>query len=237
MPDPNSQMRQRLYPHGPQERGLKLRIVRSADDRDLDRQPGPGPLPPGVVSATYTAAVNEPDRAARPAAESVLRALRRTRQVRKFTDQPVSETDLTAILEVARWTGSSMNLQPWTFIVIRDRADLERLAELAPYARHVAGAAVAIAIAMNGDNVEWDTYDEGRVAERILIAAGALGLGAGIGWALESEQPHVAAFLRLRGPQFVRTIVSLGHPTERARQPHAAPGTARRPLAELVRER
>ena len=189
------------------------------------------------MSATYTAAVNEPDGADRPAAESVLRALRRTRQVRKFTDQPVSETDLTAILEVARWTGSSMNLQPWTFIVIRGRADLERLAELAPYARHVAGAAVAIAIAMNGDNVEWDTYDEGRAAERILVAAGALGLGAGIGWALEPEQPHVAAFLGLGAPQFVRTIVSLGYPTERARQPRSAPGAARRPLAELMRDR
>jgi nitroreductase len=189
------------------------------------------------LSANYTAAVNEPDGAARPAAESVLRALRRTRQVRKFTDEPVSETDLTAILEVARWTGSSENLQPWTFIVIRDRANLERLAQLAPYARHVAGAAVAIALAMNGDNIEWDTYDEGRVAERILISAGALGLGAGIGWAIESEQPQVAAFLGLSAPQFVRTIVSLGHPTERARQPRSAPGAARRPLAEVVRDR
>lgn len=149
----------------------------------------------------------------------------------------MSETDLAAILEVARWTGSSENLQPWTFIVIRNRADLERLAELAPYARHVAGAVVAIAIAMNGDNAEWNAYDEGRVAERILIAAGALGLGAGIGWAIESEQPHVAAFLGLDAPQFVRTIVSLGYPTERARQPRSAPGAARRPLAELVRDR
>ena len=141
-----------------------------------------------------------------------------------------------AILNVARWSGSSMNLQQWTFIVIRDRADRERLAELAPYARHVAGAAVAIAIAMTGDNPEWDAYDEGRVAERILIAAGALDLGAGIGWALETERPQVAEILGLTSPQFVRTIISLGHPTEGARRPRSAPGTARRPLAELVRE-
>jgi nitroreductase len=130
-----------------------------------------------------------------------------------------------------------MNGQPWTFILIRDRADLERLAEFAPYARHVAGAAAAIAIAMNGENPEWDAYDEGRVAERILIAAGALDLGGGIGWALEPERPQVAAFLGLTAPQFVRTIISLGHPTERARRPQSAPGTARRPLADVVRER
>ena len=185
----------------------------------------------------YTVRMSDPGAATRASADPVLRALRRTRQVRQFTNEPVAETDLSAILEVARWSGSSMNLQQWTFIVIRDSADRERLAELAPYAKHVAGAAVAIAIAMSGDNLEWDAYDEGRVAERILIAAGALDLGAGIGWALETERPQVAALLDLTAPQFVRTIISLGHPTEAARQPRSAPGTARRPLAELVRER
>jgi nitroreductase len=170
-------------------------------------------------------------------ADPILRALRRTRQVREFTDEPVTETDLRAILEVARWSGSSMNRQPWTFIVIRDRADRDLLAELAPNARHVAGAAVAIAIAMSGNNPEWDAYDEGRAAERILVAAGALGLGAGIGWALETSRPQVAELLRLIAPAFVRTIISLGHPTEAAKQPRSAPGAARRPFAELVRER
>ena len=109
----------------------------------------------------YTAMMSDPSAATRATADPVLRALRRTRQVRQFTDEPVTETDLNAILEVARWSGSSMNRQPWTFIVIRDRADRDRLAELAPSAKRVAGAAVAIAIAMRGDNPEWDAYDEG----------------------------------------------------------------------------
>jgi nitroreductase len=90
---------------------------------------------------------------------------------------------------------------------------------------------------MRGDNPEWDAYDEGRAAERMLIAAGALGLGAGIGWVRAAQRPAVAAFLGLIAPAFVRTIISLGHPTEAARRLHSAPGAARRPLAELVRER
>src|SRR3954451_7755510 len=144
--------------------------------------------------------MNEPDRMSRDAAELVLRALRRTRQVRQFTDEPVTEADLTEILRVARWSGSSTNWQPWTFIVIRDRADLQRLAQLAPYARHVGGAAVGIAIDMPGDNREWETYDEGRVAERILVAAGALDLGAAIGWADVSTRTGVAWCLRVGAP-------------------------------------
>jgi nitroreductase len=169
-------------------------------------------------------------------AEIVLSSLRRTRQVRQYTDEPVSEEDLQAILEVARWSGSSSNRQTWTFIVIRDRGVRARLAELAPNARHVAGAAVAIAIAMGGDNAEGDAYDEGRAAERILIAATALGLGAGIGWAFEAVRPQIAELLGVTPPVFVRTIVSIGHPTEAARQPKSAPGAARRPLKDLVRE-
>jgi nitroreductase len=83
---------------------------------------------------------------------------------------------------------------------------------------------VAIAIAMNGENAEWDAYDEGRMAERILIAASALGLGAGIGWALEEERPQVADLLGLIAPAFARTIISLGYPTEAAWKPRSAPG-------------
>ena len=172
----------------------------------------------------------------RGSADAVLNALRRTRQVREFTNESVSEADLQAILEQARWSGSAKNRQPWTFIVVRDRDDLRRLAELAPNAKHVAGAAVAIAIAMSGENAEWDAYDEGRAAERILIAANALGLGAGIGWAVASARPEVGEFFSLAQPAFVRTIISLGHPTEAAMRPKAAPGAARRPLEEIVRE-
>ncbi len=173
----------------------------------------------------------------RDVAEPVLRVLRRTRQVRQFTDEPVTEADLQAILEVARWTGSSTNRQTWIFLVIRSRADREHLATLAPYARHVARAAIAIAIVMNGEDPEWDAYDEGRAAERILIATGALGLGAGIGWAVEGERVEVSEFLGVTPPAFVRTIMSIGHPTDAARRPRSGPGTGRRPLAEVVQER
>jgi nitroreductase len=170
-------------------------------------------------------------------ADTVLRTLRRTRQVRRFTDEPVDDAEIRAILEVARWTGSSENRQPWIFIVIRDRDVRRRIAELAPYARHVAKAPVAIAILMNGEHPDEDTYDEGRVAERILIAASALGLGGGIGWADSvAEQAAVGALLDVVPPAWVRTIVALGHPTDEARLPRTGPGTGRRPLAELVRE-
>ena len=167
----------------------------------------------------------------------VLHALRRTRQVRRFTAEPVAEADLHAILEAARWTGSSENRQTWLFVVIRDAAARQRIGELSRYARHVGRAPIAIAIAMPGEDVETDAYDEGRAAERILIAAGALDLGAGIGWTEPSERDEVGALLGISPPAFVRTIIAVGHPTADARRPRSGPGTGRKALAEVVRER
>lgn len=168
--------------------------------------------------------------------DMVLRTLRRTRQIREFTDEPVDDVAIWAILDVARWTGSGANRQPWTFVIVRDPSERQRIAELAPHAAHVAKAPVAIAIVMNGVAPQWDDYDEGRVAERILIAATALGLGGGIGLVNGHERTEVGALLDVRPPSYLRTMISLGHPTEAALRRHTGPGTGRRPLAELIRE-
>jgi nitroreductase len=169
--------------------------------------------------------------------EVVLTTLRRTRQIREFTDQPVVDAAIGAILEVARWTGSGANRQPWTFVIVRDPAERQRIAELAPHAAHVAKAPVAIAVVMNGVAPQWDDYDEGRVAERILIAATALGLGGGIGLVNGHERAEVGELLGVRPPSYLRTMISLGHPSEAALRRHTGPGAGRRPLAELIRER
>jgi nitroreductase len=166
----------------------------------------------------------------------VLATLRRTRQIRQFTDEPVADDDLHEILNVARWSGSSGNWQPWRFHVIRDADTQARLAELAPNARHVAGAALIIAIQMPGEKPAAESFDEGRVAERILVAAMAVGLGAAIGWVMGSAREGVVELLGLTPPAYVRTMVSIGHPAPQAQKPKAAPGEARKPLSELVIE-
>jgi len=44
----------------------------------------------------------------------------------------------------------------------------------------------------------------------------------------------VVEYLGLEEPSYVRTFISLGHPTEEARRPKSAPGQARKPLSELL---
>jgi nitroreductase len=161
--------------------------------------------------------------------------MHRVRSVREFRPDPVADELLTAILEAARWTGSGSNRQPWVFIVIRERATLRAIADASPNTRHVGGAAAAIVIVMDGESPKIKTFDEGRAAERIVVAATALGLGSAIGWIMPHGSAAVAALLGIPEGRRVRTIVSLGYPTDAAARPRSLPGTARKSIAEVVR--
>jgi nitroreductase len=90
------------------------------------------------------------------------------------------------ILEVARWSGSASNRQPWELVVIRDRDTLGALARVQGYAHHLADAPLGIVLAMAGERAEQETYDEGRLAERIMLAALAHGVGSSVGWIVGS---------------------------------------------------
>jgi nitroreductase len=169
---------------------------------------------------------------------AVVRPLVRTRQYREFTDEPPTEAELDAILDAARWTGSAGNEQPWRFIVIRDRERIRRLGEAGlPQTRGLLTAPVAIAIVLPQDDLTVArSYDDGRAAERILIAASMLGLGSGISWVRSANAPTFAELLGLPEGRFVRTIMTVGHPTERALAPKAEPGKARLPREEVLFE-
>jgi nitroreductase len=171
----------------------------------------------------------------------VLRPLRRTRQVRQFTDEPVDAEQLAAIADVARWSGSAGNSQPWRFVVVTDVNVLRQIAEIGPpQTRSLQTATAAIAIvlpAAENDRTEIGiAYDDGRAAERILIAAGMLGLGAGIAWIRPDVRPPIGELLGLPADRYIRTIVALGHPTQAALAPKAAPGEARLPREESIFE-
>lgn len=53
--------------------------------------------------------------------------VRNRRSVRKFTSDPVPEEHLRQILDAARLAPTSGNQQPWKFLVVKDRALLDRL--------------------------------------------------------------------------------------------------------------
>ena len=163
----------------------------------------------------------------------------RVRQTREFTGKRVTRAELDAITEVARWSGSSRNEQPCRFIAIRDRDLIRRLADLGlPQTRGLptATAAVAIIVPEEPERELSRAFDDGRAAERMLIAAHLLGLGGGISRVRPDVRAGIDAALDLPSNRSVRTIVGLGHPTEDALKPKSRPGQARLPREQVVYE-
>jgi nitroreductase len=161
--------------------------------------------------------------------------LRSLRQTRRFTDEPVADNIVEDILQVARWTGSAKNTQPWHFVVVDDADVLQQLADAGPFATFLAGAPLAIVIAMAGSSARTEPYDEGRVTERMMLAADAHGLGSGTGWFGPDDDGENKVKQLLGIPQnlVVRQALGIGHPEDAAQRVGGVQG-GRKPLDEIV---
>ncbi len=109
------------------------------------------------------------------------------RAVRSFRSDPVPDEVVEDVLNVARLSGSASNKQPWEIVVVRDGELLDRLAAVEGYAGHLAGAPLGIVLVVAGERATQETYDEGRLTERIMLAAWAHGVGSSIGWIVNSR--------------------------------------------------
>jgi len=148
---------------------------------------------------------------------------------------PVPTDIVDQLLEIARWTGSSRNMQPWQFVVITDKEQLRQVSQVRPPINWVADAPLAIAIVLDGESTISEAYDEGRVSERLLIAAHVLGLGSGIAWFGDDvQQANAKAILGIPEERTARSVVVIGYATTtKDHRPNPlTPG--RKPIAELV---
>ena len=109
-------------------------------------------------------------------------AVHARRSVREFADRPITEDHLARILDAGRRSHSAKNRQPWAFIVVRDRARLERLSRVGPWCGHVAGAAMAIALVTPDPHLPDAplsvTWDLGGAAAQMMLVAWELGIGS-----------------------------------------------------------
>ena len=160
--------------------------------------------------------------------------LRARRNVRSYEDRPIPREHLERILEAARRTPSSMNEQPWDFVVCTERETLRRLAETWQYARHVAGSASTVVlvapIPADQDGRDWIFYDMGQATLSMMLAAADMGIGSS--HAAVDDQGLARKVLGLPEDRFVVGLVAFGYPADRPVRPIAR--INRRPLGEIV---
>lgn len=163
---------------------------------------------------------------------AALRPIRRVSQIRQYTTDPVPDDVIDSLLELARWTGSSRNVQPWQFIVVRDREKLRQMSSLRPNIRWAADAPVGIVIVLDGEGHD---YDEGRVTERLLTGATMLGYGGGVAWFGEEDKVDaVKKLLGIPADKTTRQVVLIGRPKSKDDPRSDGPKRGRKPLDEFV---
>lgn len=167
--------------------------------------------------------------------DDLLRTLASLRATRRFTSQPVDPATVDRIMEVARWTGSARNRQPWRLVTVDTPDRLEALSRLGAYAQHLRGCPLAVLIAIDRDSGGADAeFDAGRLAQSVMLAAHALGLGSCPVTLFPEANVHAATALAgLSAPWAVRTAIALGHPDRTPRPP----GRSAIPLGRMSPER
>ena len=160
----------------------------------------------------------------------VFEAVRTMQAVRQYQARPVSEDVLRRVLEAGRLTASGMNAQPWHFIVVQDPETLRQLGALAKTGPYIAGAPVAIAVAV--DRSQLAISNASRAIHAMLLTAWADGIGGN--WVGFGGLDEVKPLLGIPKELDLLAILPLGYPA-------AALGRGkkeRKPLAAIAsRER
>lgn len=165
----------------------------------------------------------------------MIKFLRGLRAVREYTRETVPDDVVHDILEVGRWSGSASNAQPTEVVVVRDHEIRQKLADGG--ARPAAGAPLALVIVTPGaaDRHDIEVFDDGRLVERLLLAAKAHGLGGNIA-TLKGPGPNaIKEALGIPAEKRVWSVVTVGQvdvEARNARPPRPTPG--RKPSAAFV---
>jgi nitroreductase len=159
-------------------------------------------------------------------------AIASRRETKRFDGSPIPEETVRRILDAGRLAGSGKNRQPWTFVPVEP----ERIAPFAYDPDNLRGAALAVAIVVSGKGPT--SFDAGRAAQNMLLAAWNEGIGATPNGLADRE--GASAELRLRDEEQLVNVLAFGHglrqrdPSRRSAEEWSA-RAERKPLDEVVR--
>lgn len=166
----------------------------------------------------------------------VLEAIKGRRSIRSFTDEPVSEKDVKALIDVARHAPSAGNIQPWEFVIVRKPEIKRKLVLAALNQTFIEEAPVVIVVCADmgasgsgyGSRGETLYCLQDTAAATLSILLTAYSMGLGTCWVGAFREEEVKEVLGI--PDGVRPVamVPVGHVTS------YPPMHPRRPVDEIV---
>jgi nitroreductase len=158
--------------------------------------------------------------------KNAIEVLQNRRSIRTYAAQPVEREIVEEIVDCARLAPTAMNDQPWDFVVLTAKEDLQRIPPMLGHAEFIANAAFAVLVLARDTN--YAVEDCSAATENLLLAGAAHGLGSC--WVAGTKQaygPVVAKAFGAPEDRQLIAIVSFGYPAE-------APQVEKRPLTDVL---
>jgi nitroreductase len=143
----------------------------------------------------------------------VFEAVKKRHSTRAYELKSVPEEKLNRILEAARLAPSAGNVQPWHFIIVKDREKRETLAKGGRYARFLAESPIVIVGC--GDqkaSPNWYKVDVAIAMQNMVLTATEEGLGTC--WIGSFNENQVKGLLKIPENLRVIALMALGYPRE-----------------------
>jgi nitroreductase len=157
----------------------------------------------------------------------VFEAARTVLAVREYQDKPIPDDLMRRIVEAGHLTASSVNLQPWHFVLVRDRDRLRELGAIVTTGPYMAGAAAAIVVAYEKAS-KYGVSDASRAIQSMILVA--WGEGVGSNWTGFGGMEGVREKVGLPESYDVLAVVPLGYPKRKIGKGKKK----RKPLGEVV---
>jgi nitroreductase len=133
------------------------------------------------------------------------------RDLRSYRSAPVPSETLQRVLAAGQVCGNAMNRQQRRFVVLSD-ATRERAAAMVTRPSNLQRATAAVAIVSQGDG-QWASFDAGRIAQNMMLAAWNDGVGSCPNAIARREE--LSALLGLGEGEDVAILLSFGFPPGR----------------------
>ncbi len=148
-----------------------------------------------------------------------MNAIYTRRSVRSFLEKEVEAEKITQILKAAMQAPSAGNGQPWKFIVVSGKENLEKLSEYNPHAKSLKDASHGIIIYADKTEMKkadmWE-QDLGAATQNLMLEAADIGLGScwfGTAPVLE-RMDFIRKLYNLSSDILPYAVVSIGYPKE-----------------------
>jgi nitroreductase len=143
------------------------------------------------------------------------------KSVRHYINKDVSKEQLELIVKAGMAAPTAVNMQPWSFVIVKERETLDKLADALPYCKMLFEAPAAIVVcavpewSIAEHPEKYSIIDCSAATQNILLAVESMGLGAV--WTAAYPRPErmesVRKILDIPEKIIPLNVIPIGYPT------------------------